>query len=298
MKWLQSVVALACVLFVAGFAFAEEHAASTFAPFEQWKTAVASGDQAALANLYSTNPPLRVVVDKAEIPNATDELRFWASLKPANVTNFNPKVLSLETRDNQTRLVLRIQAVSGNQNIVAGGSQIWLRQLDGWHIVLEQRSSFHVDAGRSLPEPAKPNPSLYPDPAEARADLKTALAKAAREKKRVLVVFGGNWCYDCHVLDATFHSRAFAPLVQNDYVVLHINIGDEGKENNDLAASMGVNLDHGVPSLAVLDPDGKVVVAQQNGEFEATEKIGPHDVHAFLEKWKPVRSAGTAKQGG
>jgi thiol:disulfide interchange protein len=140
-----------------------------------------------------------------------------------------------------------------------------------------------------LPEPVKPNPALYPEPKEAQSELTTALAEAKQKRKRVLVIFGANWCYDCHVLDATFRSPAFAPLVQTNYIVVHINIGDEGKDNNDLAARLGVNLDRGVPSLAVLDPDGKVIVSQQNGEFESTVKIGPEDVHAFLEKWKPAR---------
>jgi hypothetical protein len=34
----------------------------------------------------------------------------------------------------------------------------------------------------------------------------------------------------------------------------------------------------GVPALAVLDPDGKVVYSQKKGEFESTPAIGPEDV--------------------
>lgn len=151
-------------------------------------------------------------------------------------------------------------------------------------------SDFHTDTGRRLPEPTKPNTALYPPTSEAQADLKGALAEAGREKRRVLVVFGANWCYDCHVLDTTFHSPVFRPLVQSNYIVVHVNIGEEGKDNNDLAAHLGVNLDRGIPSLAVLDPNGKVIVAQQNGEFESTVKIGPEDVKAFLEKWRPART--------
>ena len=99
-------------------------------------------------------------------------------------------------------------------------------------------------------------------------------------------MFGGNWCYDCHVLDTTFRSKEFAPLVEANYVVVHINIGDDVKDNVDIAARYGVALDKGVPSLGVLEPDGTVVYAQKNGEFESTVKIGPQDVRAFLEKWK------------
>jgi hypothetical protein len=91
------------------------------------------------------------------------------------------------------------------------------------------------------------------------------------------------------VLDTTFHSKDFAPLVDANYVVVHINVGDEGKDNAPLGARLGVALDKGVPSLGVLEADGRVVYAQKNGEFESTVKIGPEDVRAFLEKWKPKR---------
>ena len=169
-------------------------------------------------------------------------------------------------------------------------SQQWAREAGGWKIVASMRPvAFGKEAPRTLPQPAAPNVALYSEPREAEGELKAGLARAAKEGKRVLVVFGANWCYDCHVLDATFHSKEFAPLVDPNFVVIHINIGEEGKDNNDLAARLGVALDKGVPSLGVLESTGKVVYAQKNGEFEATEKIGPQDIRAFLEKWKPHR---------
>jgi hypothetical protein len=193
--------------------------------------------------------------------------------------------------DGTAQLVIRIDAKAGEKNVVGSVAQLWVQQLDGWHIAVSQTSGFGIEAGRTLPESVKPNPSLYPPPDRARADLQAALAMAKRDGKRVLVVFGANWCYDCHVLDTTFRSPAFATLVNQNYVVLHINIGDEGKDNNDLAHQFGVGLDRGVPNLAVLDSSGRVLIAQR-GEFEATTKIGPSDVRAFLEKWKPKRTTG------
>jgi thioredoxin 1 len=269
---------------------------ASFTPFENWKAAVVTGDKAALAKLYSTNPPATAFEGKTKIDNLDDELQFWAGLKSAGVTDFNPKVLSVTTLPDQKRLILRIDAVKTNGganggalNIVASMMQVWVPQANGWRLAGSQRSNFQADAGRRLPEPAKPNPALYPDPNEAAPELKAATALAAKENKRVLVVFGANWCYDCHVLDTTFRSKEFAHLVTANYVVLHVNIGDEGKDNNDLAGRLGVGLDRGIPSLAVLDPNGQTVVAQRNGEFESTVRIGPDDVRAFLEKWKPAK---------
>ncbi|MGA2186198.1 MAG: thioredoxin family protein [Bryobacteraceae bacterium] len=292
MKSLQCIPVVAGALFLAAtFAGSGRPAvAQAFAPFAEWKAAVMAGDKAALARLYSTNPPAVAQVRKTRVANLDEEWRFWASLRSSGITEFNPKVLDIAVLHGATRVLLRIEAVQGSgQAVVASMSQYWVQQADGWHIVATGRSDFSNNATRRLPQPATPNTSLYSDPSEAQAELKAASDRAARENKRVLVVFGANWCYDCHVLDHTFHSKAFAPLVDASYVVVHVNIGEEGKDNNDLAARLGVALDRGVPSLAVLDPDGKVVVAQKGGEFESTAKIGPEDVRAFLEKWKPAQ---------
>ena len=129
-------------------------------------------------------------------------------------------------------------------------------------------------------------PSVSPgQPAFADADDE-ALGYAAKDHKRVLLVFGGNWCYDCHVLDTTFRSKAFAPLVNANYHVIHINVGSYDT-NLDLAKKYEIPLEKGVPSLAILDPDDTLVVSQKKGEFESTVRIGPEDVAEFLKKWKP-----------
>ncbi len=269
-------------------AFAQEPR-TPFAPLDEWKSAVINGDSSSLAKLYSANPPAVAQAGKDPIA-LTGEWAFWAGLKKGGLTSFNPRVLEVNTAHGNTVLVLRISIVSGGSHLVAGMRQQWKLAAGGWKMVASVRSPvFTAEANRTLPQPAAPNVALYSDPSEAQAELDAALAKAAHEHKRVLAVFGGNWCYDCHVLDTTFHSREFAPLVDANFVVVHINIGDEGKDNSDLAARLGVAIDKGVPSLAVLEPDGKVVYSQKNGEFEATEKIGPQDIRAFLEKWKPAR---------
>jgi thioredoxin 1 len=264
-------------------------AQQSFPPLETWKSAVLNGDRASLEKLYSVSPQAvtQAGKDRVALP---DEWTFWAGLKKSGITDLKPRLLELTTANGHTQLVLRISAISANSQVLAGMRQEWEQQADGWKIVASVRSpAFSIEAPRTLPQPAAPNVKLYSDPREASAELKASLAQAAKERKRVIVVFGANWCYDCHVLDTTFHSKEFASLVEANFVVVHINIGDEGKDNNDLAKRLGVAIDKGVPSLAVLQPDGKVVYAQKNGEFEATEKIGPEDVRAFLEKWKPQR---------
>ena len=128
---------------------------------------------------------------------------------------------------------------------------------------------------------------IYNESADARAEIKEALAKATAEHKRVIVVFGANWCYDCHVLDKAFHSSDLAPTLAANYEVVHVDIG-KGEKNQDLMAKYEVPMKRGIPGLAVLDAAGKLVYSQKNGEFENARALTPEDFLAFLNKWKPA----------
>jgi hypothetical protein len=56
--------------------------------------------------------------------------------------------------------------------------------------------------------------------------------------------------------------------------------------NIDVAAKYGVPISRGVPALAVLAPDGKVLYSQATGEFADMRHMDPNSLTAFLEKWK------------
>lgn len=264
-----------------------------FEPLDNWRAAVLAGDQAALTSFYSTNPAARAKTPQGDTLDPAEEPHFWSSLKPSGLDRLNIQVLEAKTvQPGVMALTLRMEAgiksSGGDKSVIIGAAQIWAQRLGEWKIIATQRSDPTEKQARRLPEPAKPNTQLYPPPEEAQAEISSALAKAAKDHKRVLLVFGGNWCYDCHVLDATFRSKEFAPIVNANYHVVHINVGNYDA-NRDLAQKYEIPLDKGVPSLAILDPDGKLVVSQKKGEFESTLRIGPEDVLEFLKKWKPER---------
>ncbi len=99
-------------------------------------------------------------------------------------------------------------------------------------------------------------------------------------------MFGANWCYDCHVLNKAFHSAELAPILAANYEVVHVSIG-KGDQNLDLMEQYEVPRKRGIPGLAVLEPDGKLIYSQRNGEFENARALTPEDFLAFVEKWKP-----------
>jgi thioredoxin 1 len=127
---------------------------------------------------------------------------------------------------------------------------------------------------------------IYPGPGQAKADLAAALQSAAANHRRIILDFGGNWCPDCHVLDGYFHNAANKPLLEANFVLVHVNIG-RMDENVDIADRYEVPLKKGVPALAVLGSDGRLLYSQQSGEFEAMRHMQAEAVTAFLTRWKP-----------
>jgi thioredoxin 1 len=132
-------------------------------------------------------------------------------------------------------------------------------------------------------------PDIYPDPGKAKTDLAAALQTAAANHRRIIVDFGGNWCTDCHVLDTYFHDTANRPLLEADFLLVHVNIG-RLDQNLDLAERYQIPLRKGVPALAVLDSDGKLLYSQRTGEFEAMRRMQSSAVTEFLTHWKPAES--------
>jgi thiol-disulfide isomerase/thioredoxin len=159
----------------------------------------------------------------------------------------------------------------------------------------------------SSPTPAAPSPApaspdvtssipsraIYPDPSQARADLSAALRTAAQTHKRVLLDFGGNWCGDCQVLDLYFHNSQNLPILESNFVLAHINVGHMD-ENLDIASQYQVPLDRGVPAIAVLSENGKLLYSQRGGEFAPMRRMEPSAVTSFLVQWKPTKEGCSA----
>ncbi|HMF54439.1 MAG TPA: thioredoxin family protein [Edaphobacter sp.] len=146
-------------------------------------------------------------------------------------------------------------------------------------VALASSSASLVSAQMAVPFVKK---SLYSATANARMDIAAALKKAKAEKKRVIVDFGGDWCGDCFVLDLYMHQSPNGDLLEKHFIVVHVDIGHMD-HNIDIAERYHVPVAKGVPALAVLDSNGKLLWSDQNKVFEHTT---PKGVTEFLNRWK------------
>jgi thiol:disulfide interchange protein len=129
-----------------------------------------------------------------------------------------------------------------------------------------------------------PRKQIYPAIEAAPADIRAALAEARRTHKRVILDFGGDWCPDCQVLNIYFHQSPNSELLAKYFILVDVNIG-RMDANLEIAHKYRVPLT-GVPALAVVDGDGKVVYAQSH-EFSDMRHLESSALTEFLNKWKP-----------
>ncbi len=128
----------------------------------------------------------------------------------------------------------------------------------------------------------KAKAQVYNEAADARADLKAALARAQKDNKRVLIQWGANWCGWCVMLHDLFKSdKEIAKELLYEYEVVFVDIGQRDK-NLDLVKELGATLDEGVPYLTVLDGSGKPLAQQETGALEVKGEPR-HDTAKVLE---------------
>jgi len=254
----------------------------SFSPLHQWKIAVTNHDSAALKAFYSTNPAARISGPKGEL-DADADVAFWMGLNTRDLKIDISQADSPEPDLRRLVLTMEIHSakLSGAQILYVSAGEVWQRQGNDWRMIASSRS----DAAR-LQQPLSVSNNIYSPGSDARAAIKQALAAASRQHKRVIVVFGANWCYDCHVLDTAFHRADLAAVLARAYEVVHVDVG-RGDRNQDLMEQYQVPMKKGIPGLAVLDSNGKLLSSQKNGEFENARALGPEDLLAFLNKWKP-----------
>jgi thiol:disulfide interchange protein len=144
---------------------------------------------------------------------------------------------------------------------------------------------------RAAPEYPDMGPDIYDVHADGTAQIAAALAAASAEHKRVVLVFGANWCIWCHRLHTTLETNAVVSRILGDHFVLvdvDVNRRNGVNRNADVIARYGNPTRLGLPVLVVLDSDGKQLCTKDSGELEEGHGHSPQKIAEFLTLWQPA----------
>jgi thioredoxin-related protein len=134
------------------------------------------------------------------------------------------------------------------------------------------------------PEVARP----YEDGADAAPLIEAALTRARAENKRVLLMFGANWCIWCRRLDYVLQNDpSVSAALREGWHVVHVDVGTRGSGTNTATIERyGNPVQHGLPCLVVLDAQGQLVHTQETGSLEQGDRHDPARVLAFLNRYR------------
>jgi hypothetical protein len=124
-------------------------------------------------------------------------------------------------------------------------------------------------------------PRPYDEKADARATIAAALADNPG-RKPVLLAFGGNWCSDSRALEAHFQSPELAPVIRDAFRVVHVDVGMFHR-NLDIVEAYGNPIDKGIPSVVLLDADGKVLFVS-HGDLSSARTMSDKAVREYFER--------------
>jgi len=76
---------------------------------------------------------------------------------------------------------------------------------------------------------------IQPNPPSSEAVLKEAFGQAARENKKVLIIFHASWCGWCHKMEASLNDPLCKKMFDDNFVIAYLDVleskGKEGLEN-------------------------------------------------------------------
>ena len=125
---------------------------------------------------------------------------------------------------------------------------------------------------------------VYDPERDAAKDLEATVQLAEKEKKRILIQLGGNWCGWCRAMSKFFHeNEKVAANLADGFIIMKVNYSDENRNSFFLRDFPNFE---SFPHLYVLDSKGKVLHSQPTEGFERIgTRYNEKGILAFLDKW-------------
>ena len=129
-----------------------------------------------------------------------------------------------------------------------------------------------------------PLPTPYDEHADADAALAATVERAKADGKRVLIDLGGNWCTDCRILAAVMALPELKAFVAKHYDVVVVDVGRMNK-NLQIPARYGVTKLVGVPTVLIVEPNGKLVDETNSADLADARSMNPQGIADWLARW-------------
>ena len=102
--------------------------------------------------------------------------------------------------------------------------------------------------------------------------------------KQPVIIFGGNWCPDCRILEGTLAMPTIKKFIDQHYQIMHIDIGRYDR-NMELMNHLNIESKKGVPRVVILDFKKNIVNSSTSSEWTTARDRKQQEIYNYFQKF-------------
>jgi thiol-disulfide isomerase/thioredoxin len=134
-----------------------------------------------------------------------------------------------------------------------------------------------VDEVLKIPLPLPYNGEIY-----SESDIERFLDSSINKLKQPIIIFGGNWCPDCRILEGTLQLPTINKYMIKHYKIMHVDVGRYDKNMN-LISYFKIPKEEGVPRVLVFDKKKNILNMESTKEWTTARDRKQQEIFNYFQ---------------
>jgi len=114
--------------------------------------------------------------------------------------------------------------------------------------------------------------------------LDSFIDEAINKNLQPVIIFGGNWCPDCRILDGTLELPTVKKFLNEHYKIMHIDIGRYDK-NMELMSHLKIEQKKGVPRVVIFNFQKEILNSSTSSEWTTARDRKQQEIFNYFQKY-------------
>ena len=134
-----------------------------------------------------------------------------------------------------------------------------------------------LDEVLKMPLPLPYNGEIY-----SESDIERFLDSSINKSKQPIIIFGGNWCPDCRILEGTLQLPTIKKYMIDHYEIMHVDVGRYDKNMN-LISYFKIPKEEGVPRVLVFDTNKNILNMESTKEWTTARDRKQQEIFNYFQ---------------
>jgi thiol-disulfide isomerase/thioredoxin len=134
-----------------------------------------------------------------------------------------------------------------------------------------------LDEVLKMPLPLPYNGEIY-----SESDIERFLDSSINKSKQPIIIFGGNWCPDCRILEGTLQLPTIKKYMIEHYEIMHVDVGRYDKNMN-LISYFKIPKEEGVPRVLVFDTNKNILNMESTKEWTTARDRKQQEIFNYFQ---------------